>query len=190
MPTQDWSDKTRYLAQIVAQFRTAMLVNADREGRHRARPLTIANRDANELAPAAPGGGQSPQQVSFITSRSHGLADDLEAEPSVCVTMQEGAKFVCLAGLARVNADRGRLRALWSPSFDLWFRAGPDDPEVVLIDCDIDFAEYWDGSGIAGERLLAAAVRASAIDDTLDARAAARHGALDPSGSGAAAPIP
>jgi general stress protein 26 len=190
MATQDRSGKTRHLAQIVAQFRTAMLVNAGRDGRHRARPLTIANRDANEPAPAAPGGGQSPQQVSFVTSRSNGLVADLEAEPSVCVTMQDGQKFVCLAGLARVNGDRERLRALWNPTFDLWFRGGPDDPEVVLVDCDIDFAEYWDGSGIAGERLLAAAVRASAADDTLDARESARHGALDPSSHGGPARRP
>jgi general stress protein 26 len=186
MTTQDRSEKNRRLAQIVAQFRTAMLVNTDRDGSHRARPLTIANRDANEPAPAAPGGGQSPQQVTFITSRQRGLVDDLVAEPSVCVTMQDGPKFVCLAGSARVNGDRARLRALWNPTFDLWFRGGPDDPEVVLIDCDIDFAEYWDGSGIAGERLLAAAVRASATDDAAEAREAARHGALDPSGRGGA----
>jgi general stress protein 26 len=175
------------LAQIVAQLHTAMLVNAGRDGRHRARSLTIANRDAGEPSPAAPGGAPSPQQVSFVTNRSNGLVEDLAAEPSVCVTMQDGAKFVCLAGVARVNPDRERLRALWSRSLDVWFPAGPEDPDVALIDCEIDFAEYWDGSGIAGERLLAEAVRAQGSDAAGDPRQARRHGELDPSVAGGAA---
>jgi general stress protein 26 len=172
------------LAQIVAQLHTAMLVNAGRDGRHRARSLTIANRDAGEPSPAAPGGAPSPQQVSFVTSRSNGLVDDLKAEPSVCVTLQEGRKFACLTGLARVNDHRGRLRALWRPTFELWFPGGPDEPEAVLVDCDIDFAEYWDGSGIAGARLLAEAVRASGTDGVPEARDASRHGTLDPQEAG------
>ena len=180
MSRQETIGENQYLAQIVAQFRTAMLVNVSRDGRHRARPLTIANRDANEPAPAAPGGAQSPQQVSFITSRSNGLVEDLQSEPSICVTMQDGQKFVCLAGTARINEDRERLCGLWSSAFDLWFRAGPDDPEVALIDCNIDFAEYWDGSGIAGVRLVAEAVRARASGDTSDPRRMGRHGELDP----------
>lgn len=189
MGRQEPAGESQHLAQIVAQFHTAMLVNANRDGRHRARPLTIANRDAanrdaDEPTPAAPGGTQSPQQVSFITSRSNGLVEDLQSEPSICVTMQDGEKFVCLAGTARINEDRERLRGLWSSAFDLWFRAGPDDPEVALIDCDIDFAEYWDGSGSAGVRLVAEAVRARATDDASDQRRMGRHGELDPSRAG------
>ena len=127
------------LADVVAQFRTAMLVNANDDGRMRARPMTIANRDADAPRPAAPG-GQAPQRVSFVTRRSNELVDDLRADPSVCITLQDGAKYACLAGRARLDQDRERLRALWNPAFDLWFRGGPDDPETVLIDCDMPCA--------------------------------------------------
>lgn len=178
------TDAARELIDLVAQFRTAMLVNADTDGRQRARPMTIANRDADEPLPAAPG-GKSPRQVSFVTSRGNGLVDDLQAEPAVCITMQDGSKYVCLAGSARVSQDRERLRALWTDGFDLWFRGGPDDPDVVLIDCDIDFAEYWDGSGIQGIRLLAEAGRAKLSGTTVDPRRAGRHAELDPSQPGA-----
>jgi general stress protein 26 len=178
------TDAARALIDIVAQFRTAMLVNANTDGRHRARPMTIANRDADEPLPAAPG-GKSPQQVSFVTSRTNGLVEDLEAEPAVCITMQDGAKYVCLAGKARISQDRERLRGLWSEAFDLWFRGGPDDPDVVLIDCDIDFAEYWDGSGIEGVRLLAEAGRARLTGDRIDPRRAGRHAEVDPRDAGA-----
>lgn len=171
---------TRELADVVAQFRTAMLVNANDDGRMRARPMTIANRDADEPQPAAPG-GQSPQRLSFVTRRSNELVDDLRAEPSVCITMQDGAKYACLAGLARIDQDRERLRALWSPAFDLWFRGGPDDPDTVLIDCDIDFAEYWDGSGLEGVRLLAEMGRAKLEGERVDSRRLGRHGEVDPS---------
>ena len=174
------SGPVRELAEIVAQFRTAMLVNANTDGRHRARPMTIANRDADEPRPAAPG-GQSPQRVSFITSASNGLVEDLQAEPSVCITLQDGSKYVCLAGLAQVSQDRDRLRGLWSSAFDLWFSGGPEDPDAVLIDCDIDFAEYWDGSGIQGVRLLAEAGRAKLSGDQVDPRRMGRHAEVDPS---------
>ena len=170
----------RELIGLVAQFRTAMLVNANTDGRHRARPMTIANRDADEPMPAAPG-GKSPQRVSFVTSRSNGLVEDLQAEPSVCITLQDGSKYVCLAGVARVSQDRERLRGLWNDGYDLWFKGGPDDPDAVLIDCDIDFAEYWDGSGVQGVRLLAEAGRAKLTGDTVDPRRMGRHAELDPS---------
>jgi general stress protein 26 len=106
MATLDRIEKSRHLAQIVAQFRTAMLVNANLDGRHRARPMTLRHRDANEPTPAAAGGATSPPQVSFVTHRSNGLVDDLEVEPAVCATMQDGEKFVCLAGRARCGTGR------------------------------------------------------------------------------------
>ena len=174
------SEAVRELADIVAQFRTAMLVNANVDGRHRARPMTIANRDADAPRPAAPG-GQSPRQVSFVASRTNGLVEDLQAEPSVCITMQEGAKYVCLAGSARVSQDRERLRGLWNDTFNAWFRGGPDDPDVVLIDCDIDFAEYWDGSGVEGVRLMAEMGRARPGGEAVDPRRMGRHAEVDPS---------
>jgi len=54
--------------------------------------------------------------------------------------------FVSLAGRGRLSYDRERMRKYWSPMVGAWFPKGLDDPQLALIEVDVDSAQYWDST--------------------------------------------
>ena len=54
--------------------------------------------------------------------------------------------FVSLAGRGRLSYDRERMRKYWSPMVGAWFPKGLDDPQLALIEVDVDRAQYWDST--------------------------------------------
>jgi general stress protein 26 len=140
------SDAAR-LRMIVGEFRTAMLVNFASKGRIAARPMTVANRAADGGEPLSP--SRPPHRLSFVTRIDGRLVKELQRDDAVCVTMQDGGRYVVMHGFAEISKDRDRIRKLWNKAWEAWF-AGPDDPEVVLIDCDVEQAEFWDSAGVPG----------------------------------------
>lgn len=106
------------------------------------------------------------------------LVDDLKRQAKVCVTLQDGFKYVSLTCSARLGQDRARIHEYWSPQLEAWFPDGPDSPQIVLIDCDVTFAEFWDVSGFERLRYAVEAGRAYLADDRMRPREAGRHGEL------------
>ena len=64
----------------------------------------------------------------------------------VCVSYADPDKqnYVSLSGSAHVNADRALVRAHWGESMRVWFPKGVDDPEITVLQVDVEQAEYWD----------------------------------------------
>lgn len=59
--------------------------------------------------------------------------------------------YVSLSGTASVVRDQAKVRELWSDLDKVWFKNGPDDPDVVFLKVVPTDAEYWDGVGIVGQ---------------------------------------
>lgn len=171
----DPEEKARELGELVADFRFGMLVNVSSDGELRARPMTIIDR-AGAAAKSEDARGAS--RLTFATSLDNTLVDDLQREPRACVTLQEGYKYVSLTCTATLSRDRERLRALWSKGLEAWFPDGPDDPNIVLLECDVTFAEFWDVSGFERVRYAIEAGRAIVSDDAMNPRNAGRHAEL------------
>lgn len=49
-----------------------------------------------------------------------------------------------ISGMARVSRDPARVEQLWSPAAKAWFPEGPADPDLMLLEVDIQHAEFWD----------------------------------------------
>jgi general stress protein 26 len=172
---RDPDDKGREFAELVANFRFGMLVNVSSDGELRARPMTILDRTGAAAKSDAAAGAT---RLTFSTSLDNALTDDLRQAPKVCVTLQDGYKYVSLTCTARLAQDRARIRSLWSPQLEAWFPDGPDSPEIVLLDCDVTFAEFWDVSGFERVRFAVEAGRAYASNDRMHPRNAGRHAEL------------
>lgn len=169
------AEKARELAELVAGFRFGMLVNVSSDEQLRARPMTIIERTgvaAKKDDTAADSG------LTFATSLDNTLVEDLQREPHVCVTLQEGYKYVSLTCTATLSRDRERIRSLWSKGLEAWFPDGPDDPKVVLLECDVTFAEFWDVSGFERVRYAIEAGRAYVSDAAMNPHNAGRHAEL------------
>ena len=52
--------------------------------------------------------------------------------------------FACLAGRGRINNDRALIDKLWDKRVEAWFPNGKEDPNLALLQVDIDSAELWE----------------------------------------------
>jgi hypothetical protein len=43
-----------------------------------------------------------------------------------------------------VVRDKEKARELWSPALKAWFPQGVDEPDLVLLNVQVEKAEYWD----------------------------------------------
>ena len=54
--------------------------------------------------------------------------------------------YVSIAGAGRIVTDRARMEKYWSPMVSAWFPKGLDDPDLALLEVDVDSAQYWDST--------------------------------------------
>lgn len=52
--------------------------------------------------------------------------------------------FACLSGRGRINNDRALIDKLWNNQVEAWFPGGKEDPNLALLQVDVDSAELWE----------------------------------------------
>jgi general stress protein 26 len=134
------TETQRHLYELIADFRTAMLVSRAGDTMH-VRPMAVADlrRDADAY---------------FATSIDSPKIAEMQADAQVLVTFQSNSQFASIAGTATVVRDRALIDRLWSDAWRVWFPAGKDDPLLCLIKVDATEGEYWDTRGARGLRYL------------------------------------
>lgn len=117
----------------IKDIRFAMLTTTDEDGSLVARPMTTVQKEFSGT-------------LWFFTSLSSPPAKAVAAHGVVGVQYSEPKSdvYVSLSGDARMEHDRARMEALWSPMVKAWFPQGIDDPDLGMIRIDIHRAEYWD----------------------------------------------
>ncbi len=129
-------DKKAHLIELLRDFDTAMLVTTGQDGLV-ARPMALA-----EVADDA--------GLCFSTSVDSPKVREIEASPTVLVTLQSRTKFVSLRGRATVTRDRQLIERLYKEDWKIWFPGGKDDPTLGLIVVHADQGQFWDNSGKNG----------------------------------------
>jgi general stress protein 26 len=89
--------------------------------------------------------------LSFVTYEGSQKLRDLAADPHVNLSYYKDRtrEWVSVSGRARVVDDRAKIAELWRPDWKAWFGdeggandGTANDPRIVLIAVDIDFAQY------------------------------------------------
>jgi general stress protein 26 len=131
------NEADRELLQALIQgFDRAMLVCRCRDGM-RARPTTVASSSDSEF-------------LWLLSGTRDTRFEELDEDPNVNVVMQDGGRFCSVTGTARVaryDADD----FLGGPKSTE--RGGKSRTDLVLIEIEPQFAEYWDRSGLRGLRI-------------------------------------
>lgn len=125
---------TQRVAELIKDFRFAMLTTRDAEGRLVAHPLTVQEAEFDG-------------DLWFLVSRSASFVADLRRDDRVGVSLSSNDSWVSLSGTAELVDDPAKVRELWSPTVEAWFTNGPDDPDVGLLTFSAESAEYWDSPG-------------------------------------------
>lgn len=98
-------------------------------------PLTTQNKSLDE-----------GQVLYFFISQQSEMVTSLQSDPFVNVSYADPKddSYVSIAGMARVSRDPARAEQLWSPAAKAWFPKGPADPDLMVLEVDIQHAEFWD----------------------------------------------
>lgn len=142
------------LRELVDGFDHAMLVTRSEDGEVRARPMRIVAQ-------------QSGGTLVFVTHRGDEKVDEMASSPQVCVTLQDGRRFVSLSGEASLDDSSDRIGLYYDVTWEPWFPEGVADPDILLVDVAPTHAEYWDGSGLDRLTFVFAAAKAMAKGESL-----------------------
>jgi general stress protein 26 len=112
------ADSRHHLYAVIRGFKIALLMTRAADGSMHARPLAVADVPADG-------------EILFATSTSSPKVAEIEADPRVPISFQNGAQFACVSGTGRVSRDRARLQQLWLESWRIWYPAGVDDPTLL-----------------------------------------------------------
>ncbi|MCS5718721.1 pyridoxamine 5'-phosphate oxidase family protein [Herbiconiux sp. CPCC 205763] len=132
--TADTDHARAELADLIKDFRFAMITTLDAQGKLVAHPLTIQEAEFDG-------------DLWFLVSKTSSPATNLYANDHAGVSLSSNDHWVSLSGSAALVDDRSKVRELWNPVVEAWFTNGPDDPDVGLLKFSADSAEYWDSPG-------------------------------------------
>ncbi len=125
-------DQVQKLWSLIKDVGYAMLVTED-GGHLRGRPMVANQSNFNGT-------------LWFYTRAGAHKVDEVQGDSRVCVTYAEPAKqnYVSLSGRARILRDKAQIASHWSEGLRTWFPKGKDDPDIAILEVDVDMAEYWD----------------------------------------------
>ena len=125
-------DDITKIADLVRGIRVAMLTTLDAEDL-RSRPMATLDTPFDGT-------------LWFFTKKSAPKVDEIRQDQRVNVSFADPAdqRYVSLSGRAAIVRDASKNRSLWSPALNAWFPGGPDDRDLVLLQIQVDAAEYWD----------------------------------------------
>lgn len=132
------TDDKRSLRSLWGRIRDieiAMLTTVDQDGMHHSRPMATQAIEADEF-------------LWFFAAKDSGKVKAIRANPQVSLAYVDAARnvYVAACGRARVMDNDAKARKLWSNAAQAWFSGGPEDANLVLIEVDVDQAQWWDGS--------------------------------------------
>ncbi len=73
----------------------------------------------------------------------------------VCYADLAHEDYVSITASARLVGDPQRKAELWSPTAEVWFPGGKEDPTIAVLHVTPERGEYWSGPASAGGKLLA-----------------------------------
>ena len=130
----DAHDAATKIAELLKDFRFAMLTTHTPEGKLAAHPLTVQETEFDG-------------DLWFIIGRNSSAVGHIAADANVGVSLSSNDSWVSLSGTALLVDDTAKLEELWNSAVEAWFPDGPTDPNVTLLKVDALSGEYWDSPG-------------------------------------------
>ena len=147
-----------HLAKLMKKIDIAMLATVGQRGHLVSRPLSTqcATFDG--------------ERVWFLTEGDTPKVAEIRRHPKVNVAYasKDANTYLSVAGEAHVRRDQALIDTFWNDAMKAFFPKGKDDPNLMLIEVDVDTIEYWDGPGSwIGKALTFAVARVTGNDDAM-----------------------
>jgi general stress protein 26 len=128
------TDETAKVAELLKQFRIAMLTTTDADGTLISRPMAVQEAEFDG-------------DLWFFAKRDSREVAQIAGRPAVGVALSSSSSWVSVSGTAEIVHDGARAKELWNSAVEAWFPEGPEDENIVLIKVHAEGAEYWDSAG-------------------------------------------
>lgn len=125
------------LADVMKHVEFCMMTTVAMTGRLHSRPMSN-NKDV-----------EWDGDTWFFAQADSSQVQEIARNPNVNLGYARPDKmvFVSLTGEASIVNDLAKKKELWYKALDFWFPNGPEDPAVVLIHVDGQYAYYWSKEG-------------------------------------------
>ena len=105
--------------------------------------------------------------IYFLTDVRHHKDDEIAQYPQVMLAFSDtgSMKFLSLSGRATVSNDRAKIKELWEPTAQAWWK-DENDPNIRVLKVTPTEAEFWDGPGkvVSMVKMMMAAATGSRPD--------------------------
>ncbi len=137
MATEAQKSDFQILEEKIKDIRICMLVTSDRDGVLRSRPMATQKFDSDNVFKGA---------LYFFTKEHSPKSQSIEQDQAVNLAYAnpDSNTYVSVAGTAQISKDKQKMAELWTPALKAWFPEGLEDPEIALIEVNVDSAQYWD----------------------------------------------
>ncbi|WP_194757237.1 pyridoxamine 5'-phosphate oxidase family protein [Aliidiomarina indica] len=117
--------------KLIKDIKVGMLVTLDGE-MPRARPMHLVQDEYDGT-------------LWFFTPRSAEKTSETKQDNDVSLTFADpkNGVYVSMSGTARLTQDRELIDKYWNSFVGAWFPNGKEDPEVAMLEVDIQFGEHW-----------------------------------------------
>ena len=128
------TDTHAKLWELIKDIKFGMFTHRHPDGRLHSHPLTTQNQSIDENA-----------TLYFFVSRSGELAQRILTDGNVNIAYAHPGsdRYVSIAGRARAVDNPATVERLWNKMNEAWFKGGPSDPDLQLVQVQIQDAEYW-----------------------------------------------
>ncbi len=101
----------------------------------------------------------------FFGVRDADMSNEVAADSRVGLAYADNGNgtYAFVSGKGYLREDRAKVDELWNPIHKAWFD-GPDDPDLQLIEVQLETAEYWDSPDSGVFRFLGV-LRAAVTDE-------------------------
>jgi general stress protein 26 len=139
------------LWKLIKPIRFGMLAHRHADGGLHAHPMTTQNTSLKAGEP-----------LYFFASRKTELGQRLRQDGNVCVTYGDLKEdvWVSISGQARISEDMATKKSLFNALDKAWFPGGAEDPDLELVEIEIQHAEYWNVKESKATQLLKMATAA------------------------------
>ncbi len=126
-------DAIQKLASLIKDIEFAMLTTVEANGSLRSRPMATQKTEFDGT-------------LWFFTRGDSPKVEEIDRQHQVNLSYANPNKqaYVSISGTATLVRDASKNKELWNPLYKTWFPDGLDDPQLALLEVEIDKAEYWD----------------------------------------------
>ncbi len=89
----------------------------------------------------------------FFFGKLKPTAEGETRDVMVSLSNEDKNLYIAVAGKGTVSRNLEMMEELWHSGLNQWFPKGLGDPDLVLMQVEVEHAEYWDGPDNAVQRL-------------------------------------